>query len=803
MKKFCNKLSKQQWRVSVPTLNTNLFRRSQSKEAEDPESKKPQKPPKKRVSSGCYDLDQAERAFDRSLSDPDAIYAETEVSSDTSTSSEDEDCFEDARTNSDKRSTETLYATTNNQNLPTSTNVTDNNAQFTYDVPKISFSFFDARNRAPKVQPECSDIQPSDHEDYDVVVSSKPVHKSELKIVLTSPESSEGSNKSSSIYEDTEDPDSFSVQEESLFQAVAQELQSLEKASSQHFETSDGSQGLPQDFKHLEDSPGNLNSSQKHLGDSQQCLRDSQQYPRDSLRDLEGSLEEQLTDACKKCPKSSQGFKANPEASQRNIGGSKQNLGDLKQNLEGSKQNLVGSRQNLEGSPQQELGSPHEKKQKLKGFQQLHKASKQDPESSQGFKANPEVSQRNLGGSQQQKEELKGVQHMTDASKQSSKPSANHEIVQCNLKDSKQDLEASKQNFEGSHLNLENSKQDLQNSQKSLEGFKQDPEDSHLDLNGSPRDNEASPHELNSQRKIEASPCELKHNSVQEHQVLVGKRSKNSQSCHNFEDPQQRVIIKCGSDPNLRLNPPPGDDDGLYKVPKSLQRNRLSMSLNDFDPEQIETISSVHSSIEHISCSQTIVQEPQKDEYCKARSKLPIRLRRVTFLRKPRSKAADTWTSLKAKMSEMMANEGGSKPGQLSERDKLAVNIEEMYRHSKSKCKKVLRSTGKMFRKKDADSASEKGDEGGRKEGLVIEHSVVGEREDEAVYSKIVKNDAFFERVDSANGSDSFDGFNGSEVAKKAEKRDDFDFATIKSAFRRSKFFGEVNNPLVLVRLFR
>lgn len=534
MKKFCNKITKQQWRVSVPNINSNIFRRSQSKGEEDVDNKKSNDI--KRTSSGCYDLEEAELAFDRSLSVPDAVYAETEVSTTSSSNSSDhkdddeEDCYEDARNSSginyssSKTSIEDEYTTVNvgssainspgrssitvgnisvpsksvsSQAIPStssSTNLTDNNAKFMYDVPKISFNFFDESGKMK----QNNQMEGNSEEDYDTVVSSKPVHKTELNIVLTTPE---GGN--------------ISVDD------------------------------------------GNVNKS-----------------PCSSVYT--------------------------------------------------------------------------------------------DPE----------------------------------------------EILQAEQ-----------------------------------------------------------------QQKI---PIETE---------------------TRFSHP---IIVKCGSDPTLRTL----EDDGLYKVPNSLlRRNRLSMSLNDFNPDNIETISSARSSIEHISCSQIIPQNQQNatnaaDEYCKARSKLPMRLRRATFLRKPKSKAIDTWISLKGKVNEMMAHDG-----ELSEREKLAINIEEMYKQSKNKCKKVFQNTSKMFKKKNEQQHGAK-----KIANLQIEHVGINQNGTEPVYSQIIKNDAFFDRVtepsetnhaniQNLDHSESFDSFDSSDKVSDtassskrsltksvSDKKDDF--PSLKNAFRRSKFYN-------------
>lgn len=489
MKKFCNKLTKQQWRVSVPNINinSNLFRRSQSKgddENEIIDEKKSKK--NKRVSSGCYDLEEAERAFDRSLSVPDAVFAEPEVCTDTtSTISSDGEYYEDASNNTGINcSRTTIVADEYTTVIPiesSTTNLTENNGKYTYDVPKISFSFFDESSKGNE-ETSNKDLN------YDVVTSSKPVHKSELKIVLSTPMTN--------------------INEDDI---------------------------LP--------SPTNSEYA------------DAEALP-----------------------------------------------------------------------PQDDF-------------------------------------------------------------------------------------------------------------------------------------------------------------------------------------PNHNVIMKCGSDPTLRIQEQ--EDDGLYKVPNMLlRRNRLSMSLNDFNPDKIETINSAHSSIEHISCSQVIPQGSDKlnqsnyiaDDYCKARSKLPMKLRRVTFLRKPKTKAVDTWVSIKTKMNEMMSNE--SSAGQLSEREKIALNIEEMYKHSKDKCKKVFKSTGKMFRKKNNSIETKKGDTQIETTSN-IDQEEPQNNDESSTYSQIIKNPAFFDNIDKniqpspelyTESTDSFSTTESSSKKSSSLKLQSVtdiidEYSSIKSAFRRSKFY--------------
>ncbi|XP_022899908.1 uncharacterized protein [Onthophagus taurus] len=227
--------------------------------------------------------------------------------------------------------------------------------------------------------------------------------------------------------------------------------------------------------------------------------------------------------------------------------------------------------------------------------------------------------------------------------------------------------------------------------------------------------------------------------------------------------------IKSGSDPNLS-HTIQEEEVTEYKVPKSLKRNRLSQSMNDFNPDTIQPITK-DIDIEHISCSQVIMENPNENsinmDYCKTRSKLPIKLRRVTLLRKPKSKAVDTWTNIKSKVKNFKES------SQLNDnKDKLANNIEEMYKNSKSKCKKVLKQTGMMFKKRDQENIDPNDNS-----------------------SQMIKNDAFFANLnqheESPNISEPIPLGSCDKVkfagSNDTDKNQEFDFNTIRSAFRRSK----------------
>lgn len=261
------------------------------------------------------------------------------------------------------------------------------------------------------------------------------------------------------------------------------------------------------------------------------------------------------------------------------------------------------------------------------------------------------------------------------------------------------------------------------------------------------------------------------------------------------------LIMKSGSDPNIsyrrkKTEEVDDEDDGLYKVPR--RHHRLSQSLNDFNVENIETITSAHSSIEHISCSQVIPQEPSEEDtiinksgqnsesmdYCKTRSKLPLKLRRVTLLRKPKAKAVDTWINIRSKLNNMITEHSAQqRVGAFDNKEKLSINIQEVYNNSRDRCKKVLKSTGKIFRRNQEN---------------------IDPNSDTS--SQIVKNHAFFANLKASDIEYKLNYSNNSDEPNKSEpdspdsnrlkvlsrstsdeKKEEFDFSTIKSAFRRSR----------------
>ncbi|KAL3281505.1 hypothetical protein HHI36_004712 [Cryptolaemus montrouzieri] len=173
------------------------------------------------------------------------------------------------------------------------------------------------------------------------------------------------------------------------------------------------------------------------------------------------------------------------------------------------------------------------------------------------------------------------------------------------------------------------------------------------------------------------------------------------------------ILRKCGSDPNVKSDSIEEDEENFYKIPRSLKQKRYSQSLKDFNIEDVERISnhSNSTSIEHISCSQIIspstqnscISEPiranKSDEldYSKARYRFP----RLTLLKKPNSRWKNWKTKLNNKMIEQAAHQ---RVGAFEDRTKITINVEEVIKNSKSKCKNMFKSTGKMFNKKKISS---------------------------------------------------------------------------------------------------
>ncbi|XP_066147360.1 uncharacterized protein Nost [Euwallacea fornicatus] len=269
-----------------------------------------------------------------------------------------------------------------------------------------------------------------------------------------------------------------------------------------------------------------------------------------------------------------------------------------------------------------------------------------------------------------------------------------------------------------------------------------------------------------------------------------------------------RTLTKSGSDPNIAVRSE--EDESFYKVPRNLNpHHRLSQSLSDFDLEnmnlEILPNSSNHSSIEHISCSQVDIARKklaeynmrnsspnfsEKMDYCQARSKLPVRFRRTTLLKRPR-RALDSWNNFKSKMSNMITEQAAhQRVGAFVDRDKVAMNIEEMYKNSKTKCKKVLQNTGKIISTKLNQ---------GRRKSETPERDIVKNNSKSSLtkHWKLKASDIEYKFNMNGNeeGHDVSDKVSdsdcspmskfGSEFSDDKSKEEEFDFSTIKSTFKK------------------
>ncbi|XP_060517542.1 uncharacterized protein LOC132696623 [Cylas formicarius] len=270
-------------------------------------------------------------------------------------------------------------------------------------------------------------------------------------------------------------------------------------------------------------------------------------------------------------------------------------------------------------------------------------------------------------------------------------------------------------------------------------------------------------------------------------------------------------MVKSGSDPNIVLRAQ-DEDEGFYKVPRSLQvKHRLSQSLNDFDPESedVQKLNeSNRSSIEHISCSQVIAvtspnqlgdtsrDNPENLDYCKARSRLPLRIRRPTLLKKP-NKAVDTWNHFRTRVSNMLSEQAAQqRVGAFSDREKLSINFEEMYKNSKTKCKKVFQNTGKMFVKSHGKKSSENSDA----DSSCNNSPSSGIRSDGFPFRPRLQASDIEYKLNISDQNEKHDVLSENEdnmandIGSPDDKREEFDFSTIKSAFKKKLFIPEGQN---------
>lgn len=345
-----------------------------------------------------------------------------------------------------------------------------------------------------------------------------------------------------------------------------------------------------------------------------------------------------------------------------------------------------------------------------------------------------------------------------------------------------------------------------------------------MEEEGNLADNEASP--TNETKENGVDDSQIERDAADEPKIhpsekfgsqteVIVNRSRENIALH---------LRKSGSDPNLTLRSDSDEEEGFYKVPRSLKvQHRLSQSMNDFDPENMnqEISKSNHSSIEHISCSQINMarqnlaqdirhsspNDSEKLDYCKVRSKLPIRIRRPTLLRKPK-KAVDSWNNFKSKVSNMIQEQAAQqRVGAFADRDKIALNIEGMYKSSKNKCKKVFQNTGKMFSSKRSQSRKNLNQDGSSdiesiNQSVPNSPSIVASR-DNVSKSKLKVSDIEYQLNISegnetlTNGASDCEDYSpmskfGSELSD--DRKEEFDFSTIKSAFKKKLFLPEGQN---------
>lgn len=334
-------------------------------------------------------------------------------------------------------------------------------------------------------------------------------------------------------------------------------------------------------------------------------------------------------------------------------------------------------------------------------------------------------------------------------------------------------------------------------------------------------------------------------------EVKIEENSASSPICHPSEKfvSQTEVYVNslecipvatvksAGSDPNIALRQIKDlePDDGFYQVPRSLKKtHRLSQSLNNFDVEQIENagvtiVSAEMPSMEHISASQILVkphlenvadqdsiEETKSDK--KFSRKLSIPIRRPSFLKTPK-KTVEKWNNFKMKFNNIMMEQAAQqRVGAYEDKDRIAINLEEMYKNSKTKCKKMFQSTSKIFqKKKNADSFDEVNSESVARTQLRasdIEYKLNYEISDnsELNESQILDDSRTSEEnsgvpVDSniSNSNLRQASVDTSKIScdsilscdnksSEGSKKDDFDFSALKTALKKRIFTNEVRN---------
>lgn len=297
---------------------------------------------------------------------------------------------------------------------------------------------------------------------------------------------------------------------------------------------------------------------------------------------------------------------------------------------------------------------------------------------------------------------------------------------------------------------------------------------------------------------------------------------------NNLECIPVTTLKSAGSDPNIAMRHNSEEDigDGFYQVPRSLKAaHRLSQSLKDFDIEQIENsspaiVSSDIPSIEHISASQILVNEDKDKEHVKDTNKiektpsrkLSIPIRTPSFLKKPK-KTVEKWNNFKSKFNNIMMEQAAQqRVGAYDDKDRIAINIEEMYKNSKTKCKKMFQNTSKMFQKKKTTVASNDLVEKPHFQASDIEYQLNYDvsdaseltdskilnpktsEDDVVVPSNIRDSNSSLKQISIDTSKISSDTKHSCDnKSSEDSKKEDFDFSALKTALKRKIFANEVS----------
>ncbi|XP_045470377.1 uncharacterized protein LOC123677730 isoform X2 [Harmonia axyridis] len=170
----------------------------------------------------------------------------------------------------------------------------------------------------------------------------------------------------------------------------------------------------------------------------------------------------------------------------------------------------------------------------------------------------------------------------------------------------------------------------------------------------------------------------------------------------------QFVLKKCESVPNVLRNLTEDDDEpeNFYKIPRCLKRNRLSQSLKDFEADDNEMVTrfSASSSIDQFP----VIDATVKPDSTKCASE-PINTnssedtiqKRKNNFRSFLSKPRDRLQGWKTKFTNIMNDQAAlQRVGAFDDKPKITINVEEVLKSSKTKCKDMIKSTGKFFHKK-------------------------------------------------------------------------------------------------------